>query len=54
VLPQFKAKRASKTEYTDEDFEIWLPDAIGQRPISEKKLRKTVRKVTNEANLRDN
>lgn len=54
VLPQFKAKRASKTEYTDEDFEIWLPDAIGQRPISEKKLRKTVRKVTNEANQREN
>jgi tRNA (adenine57-N1/adenine58-N1)-methyltransferase len=54
VLPQFKTKRASKTEYTDEDFEIWLPEAIGQRPISEKKLRKTVRKVTQEAAERDN
>jgi tRNA (adenine57-N1/adenine58-N1)-methyltransferase len=54
VLPQFKTKRASKTDYTDEDFEIWLPEAIGQRPISEKKLRKTVRKVTQEAAERDN
>lgn len=47
VLPQFKQKRASKTDYTQEDVDVWLPDAIGQRPISEKKLRKTVRKVTN-------
>lgn len=45
-LPEFKARRASKTEYTDEDMGIWLPDSIGQRPISEKKLRKTVRKAT--------
>ena len=45
-LPAFKARRASKTEYSDEDMEIWLPDSIGQRAISEKKLRKTVRKVT--------
>ena len=54
VLPQFKNTRASKTEYSDEDFEIWLPQAIGQRPISEKKLRKTVRKVTKEAAEREN
>jgi tRNA (adenine57-N1/adenine58-N1)-methyltransferase len=47
VLPQFKQKRASKSDYTQEDVDVWLPDAIGQRPISEKKLRKTVRKVTN-------
>lgn len=47
VLPQFKQKRASKSDYTQEDVDVWLPDAMGQRPISEKKLRKTVRKVTN-------
>lgn len=47
VLPQFKQKRASKSDFTQEDVDVWLPDAIGQRPISEKKLRKTVRKVTN-------
>ncbi len=54
ILPQFKQKRASKDDYTDEDFEIWLPQAIGQRPISEKKLRKTMRKVTQEAAEREN
>ena len=54
VLPQFKNKRASKSDFSDEDFEVWLPQAIGQRPISEKKLRKTVRKVTKEAAEREN
>lgn len=53
-LPQFKQKRASKTEYTQDDMDIWLPDAIGQRPISEKKLRKTVRKVAQEQTEREN
>jgi tRNA (adenine57-N1/adenine58-N1)-methyltransferase catalytic subunit len=47
-LPVFKQKRASKSEYTDQDVEAWLPQAIGQRPISEKKLRKTVRKLNQE------
>ena len=54
VLPQFKQRRASKTEHTSEDMEIWLPESMGQRPVSEKKLRKTVRKVTQEANERQN
>lgn len=49
VLPTFKVRRASKTEYTDEDMEIWNPGSIGERSVSEKKLRKTVRKVTNQA-----
>jgi tRNA (adenine57-N1/adenine58-N1)-methyltransferase len=53
-LPQFKQKRASKTEYTQDDMDVWLPDAIGQRPISEKKLRKTVRKVAQEQTEREN
>lgn len=53
-LPQFKQKRASKSEYTQEDMDIWLPEAIGQRPISEKKLRKTVRKVAQENTEREN
>jgi tRNA (adenine57-N1/adenine58-N1)-methyltransferase len=38
VLPQFKQKRASKSDYTQEDVDVWLPDAMGQRRISEKKL----------------
>lgn len=54
VLPQFKQKRASKSDYTQEDVDVWLPDAIGQRPISEKKLRKTVRKVTNSSSGLEN
>ena len=49
VLPVFKARRASKTDYTDEDMEIWNPGSLGERSVSEKKLRKTVRKVTNQA-----
>ena len=53
-LPQFKQKRASKTDYTQEDMDIWLPQAIGQRPISEKKLRKTVRKLTPQSDNSEN
>ncbi len=49
VLPVFKARRASKTEYSDDDMEIWNPGSLGERSVSEKKLRKTVRKVTNQA-----
>lgn len=48
TLPSFKTRRGNKTEHTDQDMDIWLPQAMGQRPISEKKLRKTVRKVTGE------
>ena len=54
VLPSFKARRGNKTEHTDEDMDIWLPQAMGQRPLSEKKLRKTVRKVTNNLKPRQN
>lgn len=54
TLPQFKQRRASKAEHTAEDMEIWLPEAMGQRPVSEKKLRKTVRKLTQELNDRQN
>ena len=45
VLPTFKAKRASKTQYTDEDMEIWTPDALGEVAASAKKVRKNVRKA---------
>jgi tRNA (adenine57-N1/adenine58-N1)-methyltransferase len=54
ILPEFKQRRASKSDFSQEDMEIWLPGAIGQRPISEKKLRKTVRKVTQEFDQREN
>jgi tRNA (adenine57-N1/adenine58-N1)-methyltransferase len=45
VLPQFK-KKVKSTEYTDEDIQAWSPDGLGERKISEKKLRKTVRKAS--------
>ena len=45
VLPQFKSKVKS-TEYKDEDVLAWNPDGLGERKVSEKKLRKTVRKAT--------
>ena len=44
VLPQFKSKVKS-TEYKDEDVLAWNPDGLGERKVSEKKLRKTVRKA---------
>jgi tRNA (adenine57-N1/adenine58-N1)-methyltransferase len=45
ILPQFKSKVKS-TEYKDEDVLAWNPDGLGERKVSEKKLRKTVRKAT--------
>lgn len=44
ILPQFKTKVKS-TEYKDEDVLAWNPDGLGERNVSEKKLRKTVRKA---------
>jgi tRNA (adenine57-N1/adenine58-N1)-methyltransferase len=45
VLPEFKTKRASKTQYSDEDLEIWTPEALGESGASAKKVRKNVRKA---------
>ena len=53
-LPEFKTRRVNKTEASAEDFDAWLPDDVGERQVSEKKLRKTVRKVTSEAEKRKN
>lgn len=44
VLPQFKAKVKS-TEYSEADIRAWNPEGLGERKVSEKKLRKTVRKA---------
>jgi len=42
VLPQLK-RRASKTEFADEDVELWTPGALGERTSSAKSLRRKVR-----------
>jgi tRNA (adenine57-N1/adenine58-N1)-methyltransferase len=45
VLPQFKNK-VKTTEFSEEDIFAWSPDGLAERKVSEKKLRKTVRKAT--------
>jgi tRNA (adenine57-N1/adenine58-N1)-methyltransferase len=45
ILPQFKTKVKS-TEYSETDILAWNPEGLGERQVSEKKLRKTVRKAT--------
>lgn len=41
-LPSLK-RRASKSDYDDEDVEIWTPGSLGQRTTSDKRLRRVVR-----------
>jgi tRNA (adenine57-N1/adenine58-N1)-methyltransferase len=36
-------RRASKTEYGDEDVELWTPGAVGDREKSDKRVRRVVR-----------
>lgn len=43
-LPRFKTKQKN-TEFAEADLLAWNPDALGERKVSEKKLRKTVRKA---------
>jgi tRNA (adenine57-N1/adenine58-N1)-methyltransferase len=42
VLPELK-RRASKSDFSDEDVELWTPGALGTRETSEKRLRRTAR-----------
>ena len=44
VLPSLQ-RRASKSDYTDEDVEAWTPGALGERSPSAKRLRKTAREA---------
>ena len=52
VLPSFS--RRNKPEFEDEDIAVWNPEHVGERSISEKKLRKSLRsaKSSAEATLR--
>ncbi|CAN5354927.1 tRNA (adenine-N1)-methyltransferase [soil metagenome] len=44
VLPALQ-RRASKSDYTDEDVEAWTPGALGERTASSKRLRKMGREA---------
>lgn len=44
ILPQLKSK-VKNLEFSEEDIRAWSPEGLGERKVSEKKLRKTVRKA---------
>ncbi len=44
VLPALK-RRASKSDYSDDDVEVWTPGALGDRVASDKALRKAGREA---------
>jgi tRNA (adenine57-N1/adenine58-N1)-methyltransferase len=48
VLPALK-RRASKSDYTDEDVEAWTPGALGERQASDKSLRRAAREALSAA-----
>ncbi|BDZ66377.1 tRNA (adenine-N1)-methyltransferase [Agromyces mangrovi Wang et al. 2018] len=50
VLPDLK-RRASKSDFSDEDVEAWTPGALGERVVSDKALRKRVREAGTAAEL---
>lgn len=50
VLPELK-RRASKSDFSDEDVEAWTPGAVGERTVSSKILRKRVRAATTGAEI---
>lgn len=50
VLPKFKGKQ--KPEFSDEDLSAWNPDHLGERSVSAKKLRKTIRNANSAAEAR--
>lgn len=45
VLPKFR-RAAKNTEYAEADVSAWTANALGEKPVSEKKLRKTVKRAT--------
>jgi tRNA (adenine57-N1/adenine58-N1)-methyltransferase len=49
-LPELK-RRASKSEYSEDDVEAWTPGALGERVVSPKSLRKRVREASESARL---
>lgn len=50
VLPELK-RRASKSDFDDNDVEVWTPGALAERQVSDKVLRKRVRSAQDGARL---
>lgn len=50
IAPNLKTK--NKPEFADEDISAWNPDHLGERGVSEKKLRKTIRSAEAAAEAR--
>ncbi|HEV7184602.1 MAG: tRNA (adenine-N1)-methyltransferase [Actinomycetales bacterium] len=50
VLPELK-RRPSKSDYSDDDVELWTPGALGERVSSPKSLRKRVRAAAASAEI---
>ena len=50
VMPNFKTR--NKPEFADEDLVAWNPDHTGQKPVSDKKLRKSIRAANSAAEAR--
>ena len=51
-LPDFRKRRVNKAEGSAEDAQEWF--GLTERPVGEKKLRKTLRQVTSQSNKRKN
>jgi len=52
VLPEVK-RRSSKSDYSEEDLAAWTPEALGERPKSDKVLRRKAREARRMAGERD-
>jgi tRNA (adenine57-N1/adenine58-N1)-methyltransferase len=50
AAPNFKTK--NKPEFSDEDLSAWNPEHMGERKVSDKKLRKTIRSAEAAAEAR--
>jgi tRNA (adenine57-N1/adenine58-N1)-methyltransferase len=50
IVPKFKGKQ--KPEFSDEDISAWNPDHLGERNVSAKKLRKSIRNANSAAEAR--
>lgn len=43
VTPLAQKRRSSKTGFSQEDLNAWTPQAVGERPVSDRKLRRAAR-----------